>query len=99
MRKFSLNQVVKADCAVWKKYQVDRTPLTNKNDKKAIKKLNAAQHLHEELYHQDVVGLEHEYEDKWTQLSGQVTKIPKVDSLPYLNTTSNFVPPINEVIK
>ena len=57
--------------------------MTNKTDKKAVKKLNASQHLHKGQNHQDVVGLEKEYQAKSAQYSEQqqqVTKIPKVDS-------------------
>ena len=70
---------------------MDRAPLTVKKDGKAIKKINAAQRMHEGLYHEDVVGLEQEYAAKSLQYSEQESKKTKVE------TTNNTVPDVNEV--
>ena len=53
--------------------------------------------MHEGLNHQDVVGLEQEYADKFTQFSEQETKKAKVDSLSPLNVASNCITLVNEV--
>ena len=52
--------------------------MTDKTAAKAINKLNGAKQLHDSLYHQDVVGLEQEYEDKCTQFNEREAKIAKV---------------------
>ena len=62
-----------------KKYVTDRAPLTGKKDGKAIKRLNAAQRMHEGLYHEDVVGLEQEYSAKMEQFNEYERKTLKVD--------------------
>ena len=83
-----------------KKYNVDRAPLTYKIAAKAIQKLNAAQHMHEGLYHQDVVGLEQEYANKMAQFSEQsrASKTPKVDfSEQCAASSNNVVQYVNEV--
>ena len=60
------------------RYVKNGREVTNKTAAKAIKKLNGAKQLHDSLYHQDVVGLEQEYEDKCTQYTEREVKIAKV---------------------
>ena len=76
---------------------MDRAPLTNKSDAKAIKKINNMQRMHEGLYHQDLVGLEQEYAVKSTQYNAQESKRPKVDKTVPPTPANNDVPPVNDV--
>ena len=73
---------------------MERAPLTGKKDAKAIRRLNAAQRMHKGLNHQDVVGLEQEYEDKMAQFNERETKTPKVDPEPCATSSNNVT---NEV--
>ena len=76
-----------------KKYATDRAPLTGKKDGKAIKRLNAAQRMHEGLNHQDVVALEQEYGDKLAQFNERARKTLKVgDGQLTSNNVFNEVP-------
>ena len=79
-----------------KKYAVERAPLTGKIDGKTIKRLNAAQRMHEGLNHQDLVALEQVYLDKMAQFNERERKTSKVDH--ELWTSNNVaIPAVNEV--
>ena len=71
---------------------MDRAPLTGKKDAKAIKRLNAAQRMHEGLNHQDVVALEQEYTDKMGQFNEREVKVPKIDLQPAKLPTQSIEP-------